>query len=597
MLFLKSFLEKTENSTKGPTALEVAKFRLLADIAQRSGNDEGLLGVHDANLIYLKTTTAEFGRRELIGLADCGLRHFSSQATPLWQWAETLERSLFLSMSTWDGPNDQRVGALSAMRLIGEPLWTGPNFSRQDYFNRWFAPEAHSSVKLSALSYLATVGMPEDIQAIDIEINKNDFQTRSAAQNAIIRIRLREDQKKAVSTLIELQPDNIDEELIQEVLPQGRTSQNVLLNLIEHRNSKIRKCAIKQLKNSTLLPAELMERLLSDGDAEIRHEALKHLSHRGRIFTESEAKGVLVKPRTGILYSGTDTEGEQAFEQYQRELLVSLPFQQLNSRVDTSSIYSLLPYFVRAERYFKKYGDELRGDLADRFNSYFDKKTKETESKYGSEIASMSKDVERYLRSKMMRMGLDILSRKLLASDLELIRTTLQSGDVTYSAEDVRYITKHGARSDIPLLISMTERPNYGSSTFLLFSGQEMYSAVAKAIHQLGKLQPKHAFSLETSLLLKRALIRTATKKVFSSLDEITILNLLHAEDDETRRYTVLKCLVSFTKSRLKQMLKQYVGSSKKYYYNVIHWFDFGISIQAATVLETANRELLPKNS
>ena len=321
MAFLREFLDRAQTKQAEPTPLDVARFRLLADIAQRSGNDEGLLGVHDANLIYLGISSESLGRRELNGLADCGFRHFSTQSTPLWKWVASIKHSGFTSLSSYVGPNDQRQGALLAMSLTCDALWVDDDFPRKEYLNSWFAPETHSSIKAAALTYLGVAGLPEDLEWVDREIKRNDVHTRITAVQAAIRIRLREGQSEAIQAIIELEPSNLEDELIKKIFDGGTSIDTDQMDLLlQNRIQKVRNAALRIAKQKSLLTIDIANRLLSDSDADVRYEALNYLKGAGRAFSDGEAKTALVKPTAGILYSG-DSNGERVFEQYQIEQL------------------------------------------------------------------------------------------------------------------------------------------------------------------------------------------------------------------------------------------------------------------------------------
>ena len=89
--FLHELVRKSEVESVRPTALEVARFRLMGIILRTSGNDEESLGVHDANMIFMKRTGLTLGLYEKYGLIDGGLVHFSSKNVPLWCWINSVD--------------------------------------------------------------------------------------------------------------------------------------------------------------------------------------------------------------------------------------------------------------------------------------------------------------------------------------------------------------------------------------------------------------------------------------------------------------------------------------------------------------------------
>jgi Domain of unknown function (DUF4062) len=89
--FLRNFVDSTERVGRDSIeAVDVARFRLLAGVVGTHGNDEPVLGVHDANLLFRAKDTAQLGDREIEGLLARALDHFSNQSVPLWHWVASL---------------------------------------------------------------------------------------------------------------------------------------------------------------------------------------------------------------------------------------------------------------------------------------------------------------------------------------------------------------------------------------------------------------------------------------------------------------------------------------------------------------------------
>jgi hypothetical protein len=80
---------KSEN---GPSAADVARLRLVAATSEKTGNDSQVIGVHDANLVYVDRSEFTLSFAERRGLVDAGLLHFNSQNTPIWTWIASFSR-------------------------------------------------------------------------------------------------------------------------------------------------------------------------------------------------------------------------------------------------------------------------------------------------------------------------------------------------------------------------------------------------------------------------------------------------------------------------------------------------------------------------
>lgn len=82
---LKLFSERLETaeSSGNLSPAEIARLRLVACAVHSSANDEGKLGVHDANLIYLHREEFSFSTREKWTLVGTGLADLSAQVERL----------------------------------------------------------------------------------------------------------------------------------------------------------------------------------------------------------------------------------------------------------------------------------------------------------------------------------------------------------------------------------------------------------------------------------------------------------------------------------------------------------------------------------
>jgi hypothetical protein len=186
----------------------VARFRLLANIIGDLGNDKQFLGVHDANILFNHRTNLELGIGEKIGLIDSGLANYSSENTPLWYWLANIDAFKKNSLQVYSvfGETNKRVGALSAMRLMSEPLSSRKPLDKNACIESWFSESGPIAVKVAALEYLAACGTTEDLTAITAELDRGNYRTEGAAINAILRINLRESRENAVVALFELEP-------------------------------------------------------------------------------------------------------------------------------------------------------------------------------------------------------------------------------------------------------------------------------------------------------------------------------------------------------------------------------------------------------
>ena len=603
--FLRSFLSTAEKATDElPLASdEVARLRLLSIIAAVHGNDQQSLGSHDANLLFKARAKFDFGRRELDGLLDSGLDHFRHENVPLWHWVAAVNgfKQNILPICTVIGPSERRVGALKAMRLIAEPIVEEERFGRKEIIPTWFSEGAENPVRVAALEYLGDCGQLSDLPSINEEFAKNETQTASTAANAIIRITLRNDRRAALEALYTLQPSTVKQELLDDLFSRdAEFDDEVLLRGLSHRNTSVRKAVVKLLRKRRALDASVAEPLLNDGDAEVRYEAMHALIATGRSYSLEQAKALLVRKSpnaTGLglfALSQTDTEGEAVLDRYTEQYFDGLTLAQLEGE-DQSAIFDQNAYFALSRRDFKSHGDDLRkavaNEFVDRFGALLGEMGKHHSTQ--TDLVDKIRSLGKHLRGKFTREGLDIICNKLDVTDLPLVRSMLARGSVDYSGSDLRYLAKFGEWHDVPLVIASVERPEYGRkfASMLSIASSTKYDDAARTLYALGKHRPGDLLAIAMPGYLLARVIPLISDKAFRGLSDSIVVPLMRSEAEDVRKLASLKYLRAFPRRRMKQFLDTYMAA-EQFYYNVIHWFDFGISAPRDRMLRAAGKAL-----
>lgn len=601
--FLREFVSTAEKATDDrPLAAEdVARLRLLSIIAAVHGNDQQSLGSHDANLLFKARTKFEYGRRELNGLFDDGLDHFKHENVPLWHWLASVGgfKESILPICSVVGPTDRRVGALKAMRLISEPIVDEEHFGRKEIVPTWFSKSADSAVRVAALGYLGECGQQSDLPYINQEFAKNETQTASAAADAIVRITLRDDRRAALESLYTLQSSTVKEDLLAELFSSDAEFNNdILVRGVSHRSASVRKKIVRLLRQRLALVTGLAEPLLGDSDAEVRYEAMQALIEGGRSFSIEEAMGVLIRKDqtpTGLIQfamSNTDSEGEAFFERYKRQLLDTLPGARLEEE-GRSAIFDQDAYLAQIRRDFKLRGDDLRkavsNHFVDRFGALLDRLAKSFSGQ--TDLIEKTRSLEAHLRRQFTREGLDMICNKLYPTDLPLVRSMLTAGDVDYSSVDLLYLAKFGQWCDIPLVVASLERPEYGRkyATVLSIGSSTKYDDAARTLYALGKHRPADLLAASMPGYLLARVITLIPDKVFQRLTDAVIVPLMRSEAEDVRKMASLKYIRAFPRRRMKQLLEEYMAA-EQFYYNVIHWLDFGISVPRDRMLRGTSK-------
>lgn len=80
--------------------------------------------------------------------------------------------------------------------------------------------------------------------------------------------------------------------------------------------------------------------------------------------------------------------------------------------------------------------------------------------------------------------------------------------------------------------------------------------------------------------------------KAFQGLTDAVIVPLMRSEIEDVRKLTSLKYVRAFPRRRVKAFLDEYMAADQ-FYYNVIHWLDFGISVPRDRMLRAAGKALV----
>ena len=589
--FLRYFISKTEQTViqDAITASEIARFRLLGSLVGTQANDELSLGIHDANLIYTHRSTLQLGFSELHGLLSSGLEHYSNENAPLWHWVGATNgfEQKVLQRYSVAGTSETRASALGAMKVISEALPAGSLSERNFFFGYWFAKDNASSVKVAALEYLADCGITSDLDIIRTVLNDGDNKTTSAATDAIIRISLRDSREKAISTLYELQPTYVSQRLLAELFENGvALSEKMLFDGVGHRNNNVRRIVVELLCGRCAMSNDMAEQLITDTDAVVRYFALNSLIKTGRSFTDEEAKRIIVAQesnnRLGILaMGGVDAVAEDYWNQLRRERLGRLKERELEEIARAESIFDREAYFVLSERNFKRHAESLREAIDDQYKNEFAKSIEKLNTEFAGrdDLIKRIQTLEVYLRQGFTRDALDIICRQAKREDIGRVRAILKSRFVACNIGDLEYLRKFGEWQDIYLIIDCVDRPDPSQRTFPSLSlGSSKYQIAARAAYALGRNRLSEVLTMSMSARLTSHFIVEIPDKAFRSLSDESIDLLLRSEHDIVRKAAAIKCSKVKSKSQLDKLITRYV-SAETYYYNALHWLDFGASV------------------
>ena len=584
--FVQNFVLNAESRgvDYSPNAADIARFRLVSTIFHAQGNDDLVVAVHDANLLYKERERFQFDHDELRGMLNCGLEHYEHENVPLWHWlAEQngFDQGLLQAYSIARASSERQISALRAMTLLAMPL---PLESRTYTIGAWLDAQTSDAIKAAALAYLAKCGLPADIPAIRIEFDRSNRQTSQPATEAILSIALRDSREKAIASLYELQPATVPSYLVSAIFQNGETlGQELLEEGSKHICATVRRYCIRLLRARKILTIELAERLKEDPDSSTRYEVLVSLVELGSRFSDEEAKHILVKKLEGSslawLFSDASSSGESFLESFKRTQLQARSDDEIETMARNEQTLSRDAKFTREERHFERWGEGLRRAVDDEYRTEVADIVKYCEEKLSAhpDLIEKVKGAADGLRDKFTLQGTEILCRRRDRSDLVRVRNIVRRMRATDVDGAIDYIRACGEWDDISLLIDVLNPKETTAAVRAPRLEARHYRAVAKVIYRLGKARLDEVLAMPAPSRLLCHIVVEMADGAFRKLDSQTITNLLQSDDESLRRLSAVKCVRALSKSALVKYLKTHLLEEKTYY-NIVHWLDFGIA-------------------
>lgn len=608
------FLEDLINRIKDSEGLasldagDIARFRLLANLISKPGNEEFNLGVHDINILYRECQgKMELGQRETRYLARLGLQHLTNENVPLWCWYSSVNDSHFNTavFYSFAGANDnEKVAAISILTSLNLDFPPDEEPINRSYFiTTWFSDKSSAKVRTAALGYLAKRGSVADLGTVWKEYERSDYGTSRSALECMLEILVRSGQTREAHELIfSSQFETINTGLLMSALEGIEALDNTTLLLgLEHRNSQVRLRTVKALRARAAIDSDMAERLTKDSDPRVRLEAVTTLSELGKPLPQDAIKGILVPPQTeprrGLLAlghsSGTDIAAGEIYRQYQISYLKGLSDAELKNKLESSTVYDDVIYFALVDKHFRRYADELRINVDDRFSTYFEEQVNRLEAKFGDspsaqDLVKKTRNLSDFICKELTRHGLDLLCKAQRAEDLHRIRANLRDGYTEASKLDASYLRKHGQWIDIPTLAN-AKGATVGVTILSKQSGDEFRIEVSKAIIAMGKKGSiSDLLSIEMPAPILRNVIELCAESRFAGISREALLNIFNHDSEEVRKAGAIIAIRSLPSTRIKSILREYVDSENHRYYNVIHWLDLGASMSRSNAKKVA---------
>lgn len=584
-------------------SFDVARMRLLAGVISTSSNDQIWVQPHDANILYTRRH-ADLGTRELWGLVKTGLRYFRDENVPFWHWYVASNGDNFEELGMYAyflRPEEEALGAIAAAKLVRQPFIVGElgDLLRR----RWFEESTSTKIKVAALDYLAAVGERDHLLEIEAEIARNDNGTRDAAVAALVMILAREDRLAAAGQLFALRPTSVSTDVLRVVFdnPDALDDETLALGLGQPATN-LRLAATRILAERKALTEAQANDLLNDDDAEVRFYALCALPDVLNQTPEEKARKLLVKPAaSGLFFLKSDHAGELRLKRFKRLQLLTLSMADLEKVVVANEqVADFEAWSIRAERSFAKHGEALRQALDDEFRGRFEAFLESLRTLADQDTLNRWIAVEETARLTTVELAVDVLCSKGGRGDLALVRKVLSDSRITYSDAPVRFLGRFGDWADIPLITNLVgrserdESPNLGVGAAVLIGHTRVprYPVAAEAIATIGKNRVPELLELALPNGIRTRIIARLTDRSIARLTDEQILTVLLDLSPQIRKAMILRCITALPPKRISDLLSIYLDPTRQHYYNVIHWFDFGVSVEQGVARAAARREL-----
>lgn len=176
--------------------------------------------------------------------------------------------------------------------------------------------------------------------------------------------------------------------------------------------------------------------------------------------------------------------------------------------------------------------------------------------------------------------------------DLGLVRQVIGSGFVDYSAGDIAYLKRFGDWQDIPAIVASLDRSNARGGGILhsSFTGDRT-KEVAQAVYQLARNRIADVSSIDLPSSLLTQLIALLPLQRVREIPVSQLAAWLTSQDATLRKAVALKAVSALSRRAIDKLLSEHLNANQ-FYYNVIYWLDYGVSVPREAMLRGCGRAL-----
>ncbi|HDU5805774.1 TPA: hypothetical protein RFV71_000351 [Klebsiella quasipneumoniae subsp. quasipneumoniae] len=561
--FIKEFISNLQCSGLDAVSSErIALFRLIANIINSPLNDDNVLGVHDSNLLYKCANSFTLGQAEVSGLILSGIDNYDSHNTPLWKWIN--ESNVSIENYTLLTKDERKRKAIDIMRFIAHDI----KKDRQIYLNDWLIDESNENVKVSALKYIGDVGTLNDIPLIIKEYERNEVRTSSSAIEAIISISFRHGVIKGFDAVLEYQPSSISSKMLdalkeKEVLLESEK----LFEGLNVKNKEVREFCISSLIRRSAINECQLEELLKHDDYDVRYIVINTLSSINYKLYKEKARDVLTK--------NTGEDKDSIYKKYVKHNLFRESNENLIDLGKTPYIFDA-DHIIALAKKDNKNITRVREIVSDNAEIFISEILNNIPENNRAEFVKFFNEHGGFVKDNITFDCVEFICETMKKEDLNLIRGYLRSKGSSLSNVIMNFFKKYGDFDDVYNLCN-SKMKEKGTLLGAHSIGQYKNKILADTVLFLSKGKESELLEINMPDMLKINIVSQMNPNGFKEIPHHKIFDFLNKENTLLRERVCLKVVESMTKDQISMILSDY-SKQITYYYNVIHWLDFGVN-------------------
>jgi hypothetical protein len=548
------------------TTSDIAYLKLLAFSLNKSGNDSDYLGAHDANLLYQNKSNYKFEFMVEVNMLKSGLNGYFNKNIPLWHWLSLEPNRLRFYMLVFEGAIKAKL--IDAIAFVN---YKNENIDHEVKVE-WFGEHESDDVRISAIKYLSKLGFTSDIELLTKEYARKNNRTLIPSLEAIISIKFRESISRGFESILELQPTSLNKKIIQK-FNEGAMSLEVsmLIKGLDCSNEDIRLSCLNALITRQELTKEKADLLLEHEDVKIRLRSLMHLSYINGVFYDTKAEKLLKLPSDANVK-------DKYYDEYVSYALKFEARDVLEKRLLSEFTISAKFLIALAVKDKKNYINKIRECLVDKCESLYDENVKIILPPGQSVSAFFTGGVKEMILNNMLSDCVNWLASCMHKEDMPLIRGVISAGNVVILMPIMDYFKRYGEWDDISLL-NKAKFTNDRTFLDLYTDNESVYDSLAQVYMKIAKGREVGLIFSDIENSIKHRLIAKLPIRAFSDLNDAQILRLLGDGNPLVREKASLRVIELFSKARVENILYR-IHTDGAYFYNVVYWLDFGISVK-----------------